>query len=120
MGHEPRTCSYWDRNGTDLRGIGSKSVCPGDGPRTEEEAKEGVKVWENGWIAGLPEVYADYCSGVEGPDAVYTILVFGASMAGPVMKNSVVHLVPSLTGAVEVDDEETHVSLEGADLVALA
>jgi hypothetical protein len=57
-------------------------------------------------------------------------LVFGASgvrlamlMVPVSVKKAVVHLlrqVPSLTGVVEVDDGETHVSLSGADLVALA
>jgi hypothetical protein len=50
MEHEPRTCSCWYMNETHRRGIGSKFGTPGDGTRTEEEAKEGVKVWENGWV----------------------------------------------------------------------
>lgn len=75
-------------------------------------------------------MYVDYCWRAEGSDVVCTILVLEVLTAGLArlmargsMKNSVVHLfrqVPSLTGAVEVDDEETHASLEGADQIAQA
>jgi hypothetical protein len=129
MEHEPRTCSCWYMNETHRRGIGSKFGTLRDGPRTEEEAKGGVKVWENGWAGVSPEVYGDYWRRMEEPDVGCSILASGASaarlavlMVPGFVKKAVVHLlrqVPSLTGVVEVDDEETHVSLEGADLVAL-
>jgi hypothetical protein len=104
-------------NRTCRRGIDSRFGTLGDGPRTEEGARKVAKAWANGWVGELLEVYGDYERKAGGLDAVCAILAFGPALA---MLMAVVRQIPCLTEVVEVVDEETRVSLDGADLVGQA